>query len=149
MSGDALKLQGHELPRDGGRYLPHRPPMRFVDRLLERVGERAVGSAVVPAFGICCDGQRLFPEYFVEIVAQTVAMANGYDAALAGTRMRDGMLVGIDAFRFSGSVAAGTELRIVTEKSFSFGAVRIIHGEIFAGDRMVAWGDIKVWEDLG
>lgn len=123
--------------------------MRFVDTLLERSGERAVASGVMPASGICFDDQFIFPEYFVEVVAQAVAMANGYDAACAGEKMSGGMLVGIDTFRFSGSVSPGAELKIVTEKTFEFGAVRIIHGEVFCDGRLVAEGDIKVWEDPG
>jgi 3-hydroxymyristoyl/3-hydroxydecanoyl-(acyl carrier protein) dehydratase len=59
------------------------------------------------------------------------------------------MLVGIDSFQFISSVDQGAKLRVVTEKTFEFGAVKIIHGEIFCDERLVAQGDIKVWEDLG
>lgn len=138
-----------QLPQDGSRFLPHRPPMLLVDELLERSGNMAVGSAVVPEGGVCCGGKSGFPELFVEIIAQTVAMANGYDAFRNGEKIREGMLVGIDSFSIAGTAELGRMLRIVTEKTFEFGAVRIIHGDVFCDGKLVAQGDIKVWENPG
>jgi 3-hydroxyacyl-[acyl-carrier-protein] dehydratase len=146
--GSIMKDQNH-LPQKAISLLPHRPPMLLVDELLERSGDRAVGLAITPQAGICTDPKYDFPEIFVEVIAQTVAMANGFDALTSGQEINDGMLVGIDSFRFVGEVEPASRLRVVTEKTFEFGAVKIIHGEIFCEDQLVAQGDIKVWEDLG
>ena len=137
------------LPMSATALLPHRPPMLFVDRLLERYDDKAGGEAVMPDRGICFDPDQTFPEFFIEVIAQTMAMANGYDALCDGKKANDGMLVGIDSFVFAHTAPPGALLHIVIEKSFEFGAVKIIHGEIFHGDVLLAQGDIKVWEDIG
>ncbi len=137
------------LPMAALSLLPHRPPMLFVDQLLERSGNGAKAMAEMPADGICVDDGSVFPEFFIEVVAQAMAMANGYDALCAGTSMNDGMLVGIDSFTFHHAAAPGTRLVIEIEKTFEFGPVKIIHGEVFDGELLLAAGDIKVWEDLG
>ncbi|WP_163335662.1 ACP dehydratase [Desulfopila sp. IMCC35008] len=145
-----MSMKDHcQLPHEALSLVPHRPPMLFVGELLERSGNIAVGSATMPESGICTDVEYDFPEYFVEVVAQTVAMANGYDAKKNGQEMNDGLFVGIDSFRLFGTVAPGARLRVVTEKTFEFGAVKIIHGDLFCEEQLVAQGDIKVWEDLG
>lgn len=138
-----------QLPIAGEKLIPHRPPMLFVEYLTEREGDRAVGSVRVPVSGLCLDEARVFPEFFVEVIAQTVAMANGYDALCCGQRMNDGMLVGVDSFEMEEVPDPGAELRVVIEKTFEFGAVTLIHGELFSEGRAVARGDIKVWEKPG
>ncbi len=140
---------GVRLPMAARSLLPHRPPMLFVDQLLERSGNRAKALAEMPVEGICVDDGMVFPEFFIEVVAQAMAMANGYDALRSGSRMNDGMLVGIDSFSFYHTASPGTRLRIEIEKIFEFGTVKIIHGEVFDADVLLASGDIKVWEDLG
>lgn len=128
--------------------LPHEPPMLFVDSLVERSGDKAVGMAKMPVSGICFDETDPFSE-FLEIVAQTVAMANGYDALCCGEKMSRGMLVGIDSFSIISKPRPGQSLQIEIEKTFEFGAVKIIHGEVACEGLLVAQGDIKVWEDPG
>lgn len=128
--------------------IPHRPPMIFVDHLLKRYDDKAEASAVMPEEGICFDPLQPFSEVFIEIIAQTMAMANGYDALCAGKKMNDGMIVGVDSFSFYITPAPGTFLHIIIEKKFEFGPVRIIHGEVFDGDLLLAEGEIKVWEDI-
>ncbi len=137
------------LPMAAQSLLPHRPPMLFVDQLLERSGNRARALAKMPEEGICVDDGLVFPEFFIEVVAQAMAMANGYDALCAGSGVNDGMLVGVDSFSFYHTASPGTRLQIDIEKTFEFGPVKIIHGEVFDGEVLLAAGDIKVWEDLG
>ena len=136
-----------ELPLPAQDLLPHRPPMLFVDSLIRRWGNSSTAKAVLPESGICLCRGNLLPEFFIELVAQSIAMANGYDALCAGVPRKNGMLVGVDTFSFSGKAVAGSTVRIETEKTFEFGAVKIIHGEVFAGDELLAAGDIKVWEE--
>ena len=62
---------------------------------------------------------------------------------------RDGMLVGIDTFSWPGQPRAGTPVCIETDITFAFGAMKVVHGEVYAGTELLAAGDIKVWEDLG
>jgi predicted hotdog family 3-hydroxylacyl-ACP dehydratase len=140
-------IDNPELPLPSEQLLPHRPSMLLVDSLVRRWDESSSAKAVLPTSGICLSRGRLLPEFFIELVAQAVAMANGYDALCAGIARSNGMLVGVDTFSFPGKAVAGSTVRIETEKTFEFGAVKIIHGEVFAGDELLAAGDIKVWEE--
>ena len=134
------------LPVAADKLVPHRPPMLFVDQLVTRSGDEASATAVMPENGICVEDGRILPEYFIEVVAQTMAMANGYDALAEGRPMRDGMLVGVDRFTFHGSAQAGARLDIYINKTMEFGAVKIIHGEIHSDGTLLVQGDLKVWE---
>ena len=137
------------LPVAAESFLPHRPPMLFVERLLEREGDRAVAEATLPMTGIVvCNGQ-LLPEYFVELIAQTAALANGYDLFCENKPPTDGMLVGIDSFSITGTACPGRVVRIESNKTFTFGPVNVICGSVWDGELQLATGEIKVWENVG
>ncbi len=142
------QVKDFQLPCPAEKLVPHRPPMLFIDSLLERFGDRATASAVVPEDGICVDpAQGLLPEFLIEVIAQTMAAANGYDALCDGKKNHDGFLVGIDEFAFEATPATGRTIRIEIEKTFEFGAVKIIRGQVFEGDMLLASGTLKVWEN--
>lgn len=136
------------LPQPATAFLPHRPPMLFVETLVVRDGNRSTARAVLPDSDICVSDNRLLPEYFIELIAQATALANGYDGLCLGKPVHDGMLVGIDGFSFQGRAIPGRVVLIETEKIFEFGAIKMIHGEVFDERELLAAGDIKVWEDL-
>lgn len=137
-----------KLPVEAVSFLPHRPPMLFVERLLEREGDRAVAETRLPSTGIAVCNGRLLPEYFIELIAQTAALANGYDLFCEDKPPTDGMLVGIDSFSTVDNVSTGRVVRIETDKTFSFGPVNVIHGSIWDGELQLATGEIKVWENI-
>ncbi len=137
-----------EFPVNAETLVPHRPPMLLVDFLLERIRDKAKGQAFVPTSGICFSSDRFLPEFFIEIIAQTCAMANGYDCLKAGTRPRSGMLVGVDALKIHSLEFHGEKLIIEVDKTFEFGSVTLIEGKVWAGKELLAQGEIKVWEDL-
>ena len=136
-----------DLPLPAELLVPHRWPMLFVDSLVRRWDDSAVAQAILPVAGISISDNRLLPEFFVELIAQSVAMANGYDALCQERPAKNGMLVGVDGFSFASEAVPGRMVRIETEKTFSFGAVKIIRGGVFDADELLASGNIKVWED--
>lgn len=136
-----------DLPINAQELVPHRSPMLFVDLLVERKGDFAKSQAVMPESGICLDSGRLLPEFFVELIAQTSAMANGYDCLVAGGTLKDGMLVGVDSFKIHNLGVPGEKLLIDAEKKLAFGPITLIQGKIWAGDLLLAEGEIKVWEN--
>ncbi|MBU1566928.1 MAG: ACP dehydratase [Proteobacteria bacterium] len=138
------------LPRAANTLLPHKPPMLLVEALVEREGACAVAMATLPAVGLFITATgHILPEYFIELIAQTAALGNCFDAVTAGNATRNGMLVGVDSFSWPGQPQPGTPVHIETDIAFSFGAMKVIHGEVYAGKALLAVGDIKVWEDLG
>lgn len=137
-----------KLPVEAESFLPHRLPMLFVERLVEREGDLAVAETTLPCTGIAVCNGRLLPEYFIELIAQTAALANGYDLFCDDKPPTDGMLVGIDSFSTIDKVPTGHVVRIETNKTFTFGPVNVIHGSIWDGDLQLASGEIKVWENV-
>lgn len=120
--------------------------MLIVDQLLTREENRGVGSALLPREGIFYDRGRVLPEYFVELIAQTAAMANGYDALIAGNGELAGMIVGIDELVLHGCGKSGSSVRIEIEKIFEFGMVKVVRGAVYQEEELLASGTLKVWE---
>lgn len=145
---DQNKLLPLEFPIKAETLVPHRPPMLFVDCLLERSGDTAKGRATFPTSGICFSSDRLLPEFYIELIAQTCAMAKGYDCLKAGSALRSGMLVGLDSFKFQPIDYKVEKLIIEVDKKFEFGSITLIEGKVWAGDSLLAQGEIKVWEDF-
>ncbi len=137
------------LPQHANTLLPHRPPMLLVEALVKRQGTRSVALATLPISGIFVTAERILPEYFIELIAQTAALGNCYDALIGKMAAREGMLVGIDSFSWLGQPRQGTSVDIETDILFTFGAMKVVHGEVYAGKELLAMGDIKVWADLG
>ncbi len=127
--------------------VPHRRPMLLVDVLLERSGDYAGGEAVLSGTDICYDHGTFLYEFYIELIAQTSAMAKGYDRIMTGTGKRGGMLVGVDSFAVHAPAPPTSRLFIEAEKTFEFGPVTLISGRVWAGDELLAEGSIKVWEN--
>ncbi len=138
-----------DLPKKADTLLPHKPPMLLVEALVQRQGSRTVALATLPIAGLFVTVGSILPEYFIELIAQTAALGNCYDALMSKNASRDGMLVGIDTFSWSGQPRAGIPVYIETDIAFTFGSMKVVHGEVYAGAELLAAGDIKVWEDLG
>lgn len=139
---------GLTLSQPAKMLLPHKPPLLLVETLVARKGSRTVALATLPAAGLFVTAGCILPEYMIELIAQTAALGNCYDAFASGMKPRDGMLVGIDSFSWLVQPQAGTPVRIETDITFVFGAMKVIHGEVYAGEDLLAAGDIKVWENL-
>ena len=137
-----------KLPCPAEMLVPHQPPMLLIDRLIERKGDMAVAEACVPQKGPCVDKERgLLPEFFIEIIAQTMAAVNGYDALLDEKKLNEGFLVGIDDFSWHTAPLPDKTLQVKVEKIFEFEMVKIIRGEVLCNDVLLAKGKIKVWEN--
>jgi predicted hotdog family 3-hydroxylacyl-ACP dehydratase len=135
------------LPCAARRLVPHRPPMLLVERLLDKQDDHALVDAIAPDEGIFVDRLRgLAPEYFVEVIAQAMAAASGFDALEKGTPFGGGFLVGIDDCRWYGTAAGGETLRIELEKRFQFEAVTVMEGRVLGRGGCLASATVKVWE---
>jgi len=142
------KVQRRPLPYPAQLLVPHRPPMLIINQLLEKDKDTAVAEAVVPSKGIFVDPDKgLLPEYIIELVAQSMAAANGFDAKQSDQIPSRGFLVGIDNFSWMGKVCPGETLRVELKKTLKFQAVTIMEGRVVGPNGLVACGEIKVWEE--
>ena len=140
-------VQEIQLPCPAGRLVKHRPPMLLIDDLLLREGDRAAASATIADDCPCLSPHRgLLPEYFIEIIAQTMAAANGYDALCRAEDPADGFIVGIDRFTFSSPPAEAKTFHIEIAKTMEFGAMKVMEGRVLADAVEIAVVELKVWE---
>jgi 3-hydroxyacyl-[acyl-carrier-protein] dehydratase len=139
---------GVSLPLPAQILVPHRPPMLIIHQLLERNEDTALAESMVPTEGIFLDPRAgLLPEYFIELIAQSIATINGFDARKENRPPFTGYLVGIDNFSWIDRALPGETLQIRLKKTFEFQAVTIMEGKVIGPNGLVACGEIKVWEE--
>lgn len=120
--------------------------MLLIDTLIDRKGDDATATASLAPGNICLsETHGVLPEYFIELMAQTMAAANGYDAVHSGEPPKDGFIVGLDRCTVASKLTAG-KFTIKIVKTMQFGSMKVLEGQVLDGDRMVAAGEIKVWE---
>jgi 3-hydroxymyristoyl/3-hydroxydecanoyl-(acyl carrier protein) dehydratase len=139
------------LPAPATLFVPHRGLMSFLGNL------EAAGSEVrttAPAAGNPMTDIRggaacLNPLALVEMAAQTCAAWNGYRNREGGGGVKTGFLAGISRFAFNSAVDAGSELTILVREETSLPPVTVVGARILSGERVVAEGELKVWENEG
>ena len=129
--------------------LPHQPPMRLVEELVELVpGVRAhcrrqttsddwffqghfPGNPVVPAIVL------------IELVAQTGGLAAGAGEALAGRPIQL-RVAAVGSFKFQAGAAPGASLDVTARVAGHLGGLYKIEGEVTADGQMVASGSVTL-----
>lgn len=135
-----------ELPLPAEQLIPHRPPMRLVDALLEFREKSGVVAATVTAEGplTTCDG-RLEAVGLIEILAQAYAAVQGYDDLRQGRPVQMGFLVGIRSIRIEGEARVGDRLLVQLRPLAEMEGFALAEGEIRRGDSLLASGTLKLW----
>jgi 3-hydroxyacyl-[acyl-carrier-protein] dehydratase len=130
--------------------LPHRPPMRLVDRV-ERIepGELAVAARTARAgdwyFAGHFPGDPVVPAcVLVELLAQTGGLAAVSGRACAApVHMR---LAALGGFKFPAGATPGAELVATATVRGRLGSLVRIEGEVTADGRLVAIGSLTLAE---
>ena len=139
------------LPCPAEKLLVHRAPMLLIKELTVRENQRAEALASISDAGICTTSdQGLLPEYFIEIMAQTVAAAFGYDALIKNESPTEGYIVGIDKYSLINLPAKrselGSELRVHVQLEHDLGTVKVITGEVFSNTEKLVTAELKLWK---
>ena len=134
------------LPIDAEVLIPHRLPMRIIDRLLEINGKDGVVQAFVAADCslVSADGW-LEDVAFIELLAQAYATVKGYCDLLEDKPVKQGFLVGIKKVERLLSAKSGDRLKINVNTLVELGAFAVAEGEVWRDGELLAWGEIKVW----
>jgi predicted hotdog family 3-hydroxylacyl-ACP dehydratase len=129
---------------DASTLLPHRPPMRMIDRLVDAGPGTACAEAVLGDghFGVA--GGRVLEAALVECVAQTAAAQKALGAG--GAPAAPGLLAGVSAFRVFRRPAAGERLTIRTKDEKRLGPMSLVAGDVFVGGERVAAGQLKLFD---
>ncbi len=134
------------LPRDAGELIPHRFPIRVVDTL-DKVGERAalVRCRVRPDWPMVQSDGTVAEALFLELLAQAMAVANGFRLQGNGERIPEGLLLGVKNLVVRGRARVGDELIVSVFKEARFGSFGVVHGTVARNGDILAEGRIKVW----
>jgi predicted hotdog family 3-hydroxylacyl-ACP dehydratase len=108
---------------DIDRLIPHRDPMRLVERVIAVEDEAIAVQATVPAGGPFVTPQADPPGYVViEMMAQTIGAWNGWQRLQHDREPQIGYLLGTRRFRCDRmTLAPGTALRIEARLVFTDG----------------------------
>jgi predicted hotdog family 3-hydroxylacyl-ACP dehydratase len=135
-----------ELPLSAEELIPHRLPMRLIDRLLEIEGKNGVVEAQVAAKCPFVDANGTLEDVaMIELIAQAYAALKGYLDRLEDKPVRQGFLVGIKKITTLESARAGDRLRIEIRTLGEVADFAIAEGRIWRGTELIARGEIKVW----
>ena len=136
-----------ELPLDAEMLIPHRKPMRLIDRLLESDGQSAIAEThfdMDSPFIIDSDGkiERLV---LIELIAQSYAAGKGHEDLSCGKKPPKGYLVGISKAVFHSDAYAGKNLLIKIRTKDSFDDFFIIAGEVFQQEKLILEASLTIW----
>ncbi|WP_029915076.1 hypothetical protein [Pelobacter seleniigenes] len=135
-----------QLPMAAESLVPHRLPMRLVERLLAVEGKNGVVEALVSADGLLVDAQGQLEEVaLVELIAQGYAALKGYLDRCAGQPVRQGFLVGVKKFTSLAPVYAGDRLQIEIRTLAELEDFAVAEGDIRRGGDLLGRGEVKVW----
>ena len=134
------------LPIEAEGLIPHRLPMRMVDRLLEIDGKNGVVEALVAVDCplVSTDG-RLEDAALIELMAQAYAVIKGYCDLIEKKPVKQGFLVGIKKIDRLLSAHIGDRLKININTLAELGDFAVAEGEVWRGEELLACGQIKVW----
>jgi len=134
------------LPLDAQELLPHRPPMRLVERLLEVDGKNGIVEARIGSAILLLDADGMLEDLaLVEIMAQSYATLKGYIDRRDQLPLRQGFLVGIKKIVCHASVQADDLLQVHIRTLAELDDFAVAEGTICRGDQTIAEGDVKVW----
>jgi len=135
-----------DLPAPAADLVPHRPPVRLIEHLLEVHADAGRASATVRAdsLHVNADGS-LDPTAHLELMGQTVAAAKGWRDRQQGRPPRVGFLAGATGMDCLDTARIGDQLTIAIKQTGTFGAFAMIEGQVHHLDRRIADGQLKLW----
>jgi len=136
-----------ELPLDAEMLIPHRKPMRLIDRLNASDGKSGSASASFSAdcpFVIDHKGtiERLA---LIELIAQTYAASKGYEDLVDGIDFSQGYLVGISNAVYYSDAYAKQDLLIKVGSEEAFDKFHLATGEVWHDETLLMKAILKIW----
>lgn len=134
------------LPFKVNDLIPQKEPMRVVTTLME-VGERhcIVESDLTETCPFIREDGTLEEVVYMEIMAQSAAVMNGFEKYDTGAPEPDGFLIGSQDIDIFARTQVKDKLTTDISKTAKFGNFGILYASIKHKDRLIAQGEIKIY----
>ncbi len=133
-------------PIPAEQLIPHRLPLRLVDRLLSYDGLQGVVESTLLPDSICIrDDGSIEQAAMVELIAQSFAAVKGYADLLEGKTVKRGFLVGVKQFAFQGTAYGNERLLIYITKTGETDEFALAEGRVTREEEVLAFGNVMVW----
>jgi len=138
--------QPFAFPIPAEQLIPHRPPIRIIDRLLSYDGLQGVVESVIQPDSICiADDGAIDWAAMVELIAQSFAAVKGYADLLEGKPVNKGFLVGVKRFVFHKTANGGERLLVFISPVGETDEFALAEGRVMRGEEVLATGNVMVW----
>jgi len=135
-----------QLPMAAEELIPHRLPMRQVERLLAfHDGEGVVEVVVGGENPLLEEDGTLSEVALVEMLAQAFAAVQGYADRLAGKPVGEGFLVGIRKISIESKARRGDRLTVRIRPVATIEGFAVVEGELSREGETLASGNLKLW----
>lgn len=135
-----------KLPLAIEALIPHRKPMRLVDRLIDIEAQGGKAEAVITADNVLLDEEgQLDNIALAEMIAQTYAAVKGYRDRLGGEPTKQGFLVGMRKIQFLRTASVGDRLRIQVDTVGAIAGFAVVEGRVTRHQEVIAEGELKLW----
>lgn len=127
--------------------IPHKPPMLLIDEITAIDGAKGKAKTTIRKDHLFmrADG-TLSPEVFCEMIAQGYAVCEAYRREQQGlSNDGGGYLVQVRGAEFLGFARAGDVLEVRTEETDNCLETRIIKGEVWRGDALLAKASLYIF----
>ena len=118
--------------------IPHREPIKIITEAIELADNNGSAAAVVNERWPLYDGRTVNPLVFIEAIAQTSALVEGYKRMKNGRDATKGWLVGIKSAEFrTAAVPVGTRITVTVSSLSAFDNYGVIEGVVKSGDEIL------------
>lgn len=128
-----------------GQYLPQKPPVVMVGKLLEVSDLKTVTSLVITDDNIFCSDGFFREPGLIENMAQTAAAGVGYISKMAGKEPPLGFIGGIRNLYIHELPGIGCEIRTEVVLEHEVFDSKVVTGKIYMEGRCIAQCELKIF----
>lgn len=129
------------------QLIPHRAPMRWIDKLVDCTDTTATATTQFTAEHFAVADGELIEAALIECMAQTVAAALGQRMQARGNSAagNHGMLAAVSNFRIHVRPPLNQTVTIEAREVKRLGPMLMVTGKISCGAKLIATGDLSLY----